>query len=95
MTKAEIFEILEAIKCFYPNFEINQKKINAWSNVLKDDDFKIVNAKVEKHATEKKFPPTISEIRQSVNPYKNDYLEKLKKWEKEAKYAKSLPSDRE
>ena len=84
MTKAEAFEILEAIKCFYPNFEINQKKINAWAIVLRGDDFKVVNAKLEKHATEKKFAPTIAEIRENVNPYKNDYLEKLKKWEENA-----------
>lgn len=84
MTKAEAFEILETIQCFYPNFEITQKKIDTWSKILKNDDFQTVMNRVERHATEKKFSPTIVDIREPNNPYKNDYLSKLEQWEREA-----------
>lgn len=84
MKKEETFEVLETIQCFYPQFEITQKKINAWSNILKDDNYKIVVSRLEKYASGNKFPPSIADIREFKNPYKNDYLDKLKGWEDNA-----------
>lgn len=84
MTKEETFDILETIQCFYPNFEITQKKIDSWYNILKNDQFKKVLNNVNKHAIEKKFPPTIAEIKETKNQYQSDYLSKLERWEREA-----------
>lgn len=85
MIKAEVFEILKVLKNSYYNFEITQEKIDTWHLLLKNDCYKAVMKNVHRHVLEKKFPPTIAEIKENRNPaYRNDILSKLEEWEKEA-----------
>lgn len=85
MTKAEVFEILKFLKNTYYNFEVTQERIDTWYTLLKNNRYEVVMKNVERHALEKKYPPTISEIKENKNPaYRNDILIKLDEWERHA-----------
>lgn len=65
-------------------FEVTTEKVDSWTRLMKKMDFVRVMAKAEQHALENKFPPTIAEIA-AFAPEKNEHLEKMKRWEQEAK----------
>lgn len=83
VTKADVLELFKLIKSVYPNFEVTQEKIDIWANITKDMDFKRVMVKTKEHVATNKFPPTIAEIA-AYAPEKNEHLEKMKQWEREA-----------
>jgi hypothetical protein len=41
-TKKEVFQLLEDIKAIWDNFDVTQKKLDLWHEVLKETDFAIV-----------------------------------------------------
>ena len=66
-------------------YEKVQEKIDTWHTLLKLDDYEAVMKNVKRHVLEKKFPPTVAEIKENKNPaYRNDILSKLTEWEREA-----------
>jgi hypothetical protein len=88
MNRSEVKELFQIIGSVYPSFIPNDErfltaKVNTWTNLMKDMDYKRVIAKAEEHARLNKFPPTIAEIA-AYAPEKNEHLEKMKQWEKEA-----------
>lgn len=83
MTKADVLKLFKFINSVYPNFEVTQEKIDAWSLVMKDMDFGRVMARAKEHALENKFPPTISEIA-AYAPPENKVLKQMERWRKEA-----------
>jgi hypothetical protein len=83
MTKADVLELFKMIKSIYPTFEVTQEKIDIWAKVMKDMDFERVKVRSNEHFATNKFPPTIAEI-SAYAPPKNETLEKVKQWEKEA-----------
>lgn len=83
MTREEVIELFKVIKSVYPTFEVSSTKVDTWARMMHKMDFKRVMAKAEHHTMENKFPPTIAEIA-AYAPEKNNHLEKMKKWEREA-----------
>lgn len=86
MTKNQIFDVLIFIRTVYPNFEIDQNKIDVWHKLLKNNNPALVMKNAEIHAMEHKFPPTIADIKAppKQEAHRQDYLEKIKLWEGEA-----------
>jgi hypothetical protein len=62
MNKKEVYEVLETIQQFHDRFEITQKRIDAWYEVLKDYDIKPILNKVIRIASTSKFVPSIAEL---------------------------------
>jgi len=83
VTKADVLELFKLIKSIYPTFEVTQEKIDIWANVMKKMDYERVIVRAREHFAENKFPPTIAEIA-AYAPEKNEHLEKMRQWEKEA-----------
>lgn len=83
MTRDEVVNVFKLIKSFYPNFEVTTEKVNNWFWAMKKMDFDRVMARAKEHVQENKFPPTIAEIA-AYAPEKNEHLEKIKQWEREA-----------
>lgn len=83
MTREEIIELFKLIKSVYPTFEVTTEKVDSWTRLMKDMDYKRVMAKTEEHAQSNKFPPTIAEIA-AYAPEENKHLEKMRQWKKEA-----------
>jgi len=83
VTKADILKLFKFLHAIYPNFEVTQEKIDAWSLVMKDMDFDRVMARAKEHSQENKFPPTISEIA-AYAPPENETLKQMEQWRKEA-----------
>lgn len=92
MERDQVVELFRLIKSFYPNFEVSSEKVDAWHRIMKKMDFDRVVAKLEQHAAEKPFPPTIAEIA-AYAPEENKHLEQIQKWREEA--AKVSPEVKE
>lgn len=85
MNRKQVFEVLELLNDAYPNFSIGQSKIDNWTRLLKDQNPVIVMRNAERYALGNKFPPSISDLRETrLESYTNDFLNKRKSWEGEA-----------
>ncbi|MFP3421474.1 replicative helicase loader/inhibitor [Bacillus sp. SIMBA_154] len=92
MTKDQAMAILTRIAAAYPRFElstdaIGKERIRLWLEHLTALQYEPVLKKIDQHIAEKRFPPVIAEI-QVHQPEPNDFIEKQKEWEKNAKFAK-------
>ncbi|WP_144527266.1 replicative helicase loader/inhibitor [Bacillus pumilus] len=92
MTKDQAMAILTRIAAAYPRFElstdaIGKERIRLWIEHLTALPYEPVLKKIDQHIAEKRFPPAIAEI-QVHQQEKNEFLEKQKEWEKNAKFAK-------
>lgn len=83
MTREEVVQLFKFLKNIYPTFEVSTDKVDTWTRIMQKMDYQRVMVKAEKHASENKFPPTIAEI-SAFAPEKNETLEKMKQWKKEA-----------
>lgn len=88
MNREEVKEVFQVIASVYPTFmpdtkEMLKKKVDTWAWAMKDMDYERVMAKTHEHIQSNKFPPTIAEI-SAFAPPKNEHLEKVRQWEKEA-----------
>lgn len=85
MTKKEVARLLVFINTVYPNFTVNQEKIDAWSRLLADQNPAIIMRNAERHSMSSKFPPVIADLREvKKEAHGNDFLEKVEQWEREA-----------
>jgi hypothetical protein len=66
LTKKDVAELFKFLRSVYPNFEVDQYKINTWTNMLKDQNPARVMKKAERHALENRFLPTIADLREVV-----------------------------
>ena len=75
MEKVEFLKIAEAIKTAYPkeNLIPNKEAMQLWYAMLKDLDYKTVQAAVKAYIATKRFPPTIADIRTMAQPPKTDW----------------------
>ncbi|MDX5484883.1 replicative helicase loader/inhibitor [Bacillus pumilus] len=92
MTKDQAMAILTRIAAAYPRFElstdeIGKERIRLWLEHLTALPYEPVLKKIDQHIAEKRFPPVIAEI-QVHQQEKNEFLEKQREWEKNAKFAK-------
>ncbi|MCY7570978.1 MULTISPECIES: replicative helicase loader/inhibitor [Bacillus] len=92
MTEEQAMIILTRIAAAYPRFElstdeIGKERIKLWLEHLTALPYEPVLKKINQHIAEKRFPPAIAEI-QVHQQEKNEFLEKQKEWEKNAKFAK-------
>lgn len=79
---AELFKMLVSV---YPQFEVDQYKIDLWTRLMKDQDPKKVMRRAEMYVRENKFPPTIADLSEKIDETHNsDFLEKVKQWKAEA-----------
>src|SRR5699024_3027306 len=88
MNREQVKQLFQLIGSVYPTFLPDDQdklisKVDTWTHLMKDMYFKRVMVKAEKHVQSNKFPPTIAEI-SAIAPPKNETLEKMKQWEREA-----------
>lgn len=83
MNRDQVVELFKLIKSVYPNFDVDSHKVDTWTRLMKDMDYKRVMAKTEEHVQSNKFPPTIAEI-SAFAPPENETLKKMEQWEREA-----------
>lgn len=62
MTKNELFTIFEFIIVYYDQFEIDQKKLNAWYEVLQPCSFEAVKERLLSFVSVSAFPPKVSDL---------------------------------
>ncbi|MCA1021817.1 hypothetical protein [Halobacillus litoralis] len=85
MNQGQAVEVLETIHELYPrNFDVTDKKMELFIPQLKKMDYKGVMRKLSDFATKHPYPPTLAEIA-VYPPQKNEALEKMRRWEEEAK----------
>ncbi|GGJ86171.1 MULTISPECIES: replicative helicase loader/inhibitor [Lentibacillus] len=75
MNKEQVYEVLALISDNYHSFDITQRKIDNWANLLSDQNPASVMQKAERHILNEKFPPTIAEIRTPVFKKSHDQIE--------------------
>ena len=68
MTKEEFKKLAKGLKAVYtqPTFLPDTDALSIWYELLKDLDYMIAQAAVQKHMITSKFPPTIAEIREQA-----------------------------
>ena len=89
MNREQVKELFQFIGSIYPSFipdnqEKLTRKVDTWTRLMRKMDFERVMAKTEQHSLESKFHQTIADVA-AYAPEKNEHLEKMRQWEKEAK----------
>lgn len=85
MTKKQVVELFKLIVSVYPQFEVNQAKIDIWFRLMRNQNYERVMHRAERYIKTNKFPPTIADLREQVDETRNnDFLSKVAKWESEA-----------
>lgn len=66
MEREEFKILVKGMKAVYaqPSFIPDQDAFNVWYGLIKDLDYKVCNAAIQKWMLTNKFPPTIAEIRE-------------------------------
>ncbi|WP_409300285.1 hypothetical protein [Peribacillus sp. SCS-155] len=78
MTKKEVFQLLDLIAEFYEQFEVEQKKVDAWFEVLRSFPFDRAKKKVLSLAAASPYSPKISDLvaaKETTNRYIPDLEE--------------------
>lgn len=84
MTKEEFGKIAAALKTYYPtdNFLPNRAAVELWYFQLKDLDYKLMQAAVNKWVAINKWQPTIAELREmAINIEKGEIPSWSEAWE--------------
>jgi len=85
MIKKEVARLLIFINAVYPNFEVTQDKIDAWTSLLADQDAETIMKNAERYAMSNKFPPVVADLRVvRLESKTTGFLDKMKEWEREA-----------
>lgn len=83
MTKKEVLELFKFLKTVYPQFEVDQYKLDVWSELLEDQDFDRVMKKAKEHAKTNKYPPAVAELYTPKHKEENEFLKQYRQWLKE------------
>ena len=62
MKHNEIMELLKYIKGAYPRFDITENTIDVWYDFLSDQSLTKVMKRLQRHISESRFEPTISDL---------------------------------
>jgi hypothetical protein len=89
INKKETFEILELIKDFYDQFEINQSRIDSWHLVMKNCDFETVKNNLLVYSRENIFPPKVADLLKE-KPNTLDRMNAIPDVEETSRYLRSL-----
>lgn len=93
MNRKEALEVLKTIAELYPRFELTERKAAILIPGLLKMDYKKVMKNLEKHVTEYAYPPTLAEIA-AYPSEKNEALERIEKYEREARENPPTPEQR-
>lgn len=85
MNKKEVAGLFRFLKSIYPQFEVDQFKIDTWTSLLSDQNPATIMKNAERFAIENKFPPTIADLRDKpYEAYTSNVLDQIKEWENNA-----------
>lgn len=85
MNKKDTVELFKMIRSVFPQFDVDQYKVDTWTRLLKDQDPERLMRMAEKALMTSKFPPTIADLRErKETAYSSNILEKIKEWEANA-----------
>lgn len=62
MTKRETYTLLALIAVYYEQFEVNQRKIDSWHEVLQNHEIENLRRNLLLHVEESPYPPKISDL---------------------------------
>jgi len=75
MNREQVFDVLKLLNDAYPQFNFDQSKIDNWARLLKDQNPAIVMRNAERYVLENKYPPSLSDLRESKSAsYSNLFL---------------------
>lgn len=85
MNKKDTIELFKFVKSVFPQFEVDQYKIDTWTRLLHDQNPAKIMINAERHVLESKFSPTIADLREVYHPsYNSNILKQIEQWEREA-----------
>lgn len=64
MTRDQLKTVFKILANVYPNFEVSSEKLDIWHEFLQDQDYEAVMERLKAHVKEKKFIPTIADLRE-------------------------------
>ncbi len=91
MNKDEALEILRSLSDLFPAYSLTKAKAKNLLPVFEKMDYERVKQNLYAYALEHTYPPTIADIA-AFPPDKDDYMDKIKEWQKEA--AKVTPEQK-
>ncbi|RST61222.1 hypothetical protein D5F11_004035 [Siminovitchia terrae] len=62
MTKRETFSLMARIAVYYEQFELDQKKLDSWHEVLKECNLEELEAALQAHVSASVYPPKIADL---------------------------------
>ena len=77
MTKQEFVKIADAMRTYFPRFEIlpNREALELWYLELKDIEYEVAATALRRYVATNKFPPSIAEIREQAAEVTDKSLE--------------------
>ena len=85
MNREQVYCVLKLLNDAYPNFQVNQSKIDNWTRLLKGQNPAIIMRNAERYVIENKFPPSLADLREAKWPFMSTAFIKLRKdWERDA-----------
>ena len=86
MNKQEVVKLFKVITSVYPQFGVDQTKIDTWAWVMRDQDVEAVMKNAESYMLNHSFPPTIADVKTipKQESHEKAYLDKIAQWEAEA-----------
>jgi hypothetical protein len=89
LIKKDTLELFKFLKSVFPQFEVDQYKIDTWTKLLANQNPATVMKNAERHVLESKFPPTIADLREVYHPsYHTNIIETVARWESEISASK-------
>lgn len=62
MTKRETFSLMARIAVYYEQFELDQKKLDSWHEVLKGCNLEELETALHAHVSASVYPPKIADL---------------------------------
>ena len=66
MVISEVSKLFAVLAAAYSRFDADDIKLQLWYEMLKDIPYDVAQVLIKKHICESPYPPTISDIRESV-----------------------------
>ena len=79
MTKEEFSKIIKGLKAVYtdPKFIPDKEAFDVWYAFFRDDEYKVIALRAQRHIAISKWPPTIAELRA---PIETDHMDGMEAW---------------
>lgn len=85
MNRKQVYGVLKLLDAAYPQFFVDQSKVDIWAKILHNQNPAVVMRNAERYILTHKYPPSIADLCETHSPaFSNRFLQIRKLWERDA-----------